>query len=1294
MKRQLIDSTAISQWFIGRRRDAQELLPHLVRKLIASTVRAGAIISLRIPVGDDVTRRGFDGFVETKNSTPQVPEGVSVWEMGTNEDVKQKADGDFVARMSDASRDKTFIFVTPHPWDGKSAWVTERRAEGRWKDVVVLENVDLAAWLEDAPAVARWLARQMGIPAEGLQDIELFTAEFDATYGINVCDDLIISGRVKALEELHQWFRGTNVATRVEGQSIEEASAFIAASVRKLPGDLAEIILPRMTFVDAPEAMDFLASLSSVHFVVPQNLATIKRARALNSPMLRLLVPGSPSPGTPNDTSRKICLGTIRRDACEGALKSMGISAQRAERIARECKGRFTAVLWMIAREQNAPLAWANGAAAFELLPLVLVGQWEADSKSDRQIVEQICGKPYSDIEKTLATWQAPAGPLVRRGGLWDWLAWDFAWAALASGIETTLVNRFCDAVKCVLATPDPSLELEPNQRFAAAIYGKTHPYSNALRTGLVGSIIQFALCREPIASASGQMIADRVVGGLLGGSRMDQKQVWLSLANWLPDLAEASPDVFLNSLRNFRSKGSEIASMFDGTEFFGPNPHIHVLWALDRLAWSKQYFISVLQELVELAAIDPGGKLLNRPPHSIVQILRPWHPQTSVNVESRLAALDDLYARQPDIIWNVGVALLPTDHDVAGPTAEPKWRDWKSVDPEHTTIADFWIFEEGLVRRMIQWAKEKPERWKQLIEHYLSVLKGHPALAQEMLNAMQQLDPTGLPEAVRVALCETLRQIITWHKTMAAKQLNNDAELLAPLAVLCQQLEPTNPRFRYQWLFVGWPRLPQEKDESHDEHSNRVHQARVQAIQAIFEAESLDGLFGFCEMVERPDIVGFVAAEIGLQPAAEASLLKQSLAVEIDRKQLPPSFLLGIGYISRASQRVGDGWADHATHLPGMEWSSVMLANLAWGLPKKGITWDRVDSWGAEVSALYWGRTPFEYLPDPVADGERAVRKLLDAGRPYSALYLAQDAFPLETLKGNKANADRESELIRTLLLEAPKHDPGKEWFAPAVSMLGHRVEELLDVLEALAEEQDVLASIEWAWMPALEHGHRGLKALEKAISASPETFIEILRLVFRSDKEVEGSGSGEKRLDTVRTRQATSLLLKWKLVPGTVPVGDSVSQVVPKKEGDICFQPGRVDAAMLRKWVSEARALATASGHLEVCDVHIGEVLAHAPCDPDGTWPCVGVRDLIESIASDVIERGLRIGVYNKRGTHCRAPGGQQERELAGKFRGLAERVQVNWPRTGAILLLLAKEYEAEGLHHDSRAEFDEFE
>jgi len=48
--RQLVDSTQIDQWFTSLRRDAQEVLPHLIRRLILETVSPDQLEFIRIPV--------------------------------------------------------------------------------------------------------------------------------------------------------------------------------------------------------------------------------------------------------------------------------------------------------------------------------------------------------------------------------------------------------------------------------------------------------------------------------------------------------------------------------------------------------------------------------------------------------------------------------------------------------------------------------------------------------------------------------------------------------------------------------------------------------------------------------------------------------------------------------------------------------------------------------------------------------------------------------------------------------------------------------------------------------------------------------------------------------------------------------------------------------------------------------------------------------------------------------------------------------------------------------------------
>ena len=138
-----------------------------------------------------------------------------------------------------------------------------------------------------------------------------------------------------------------------------------------------------------------------------------------------------------------------------------------------------------------------------------------------------------------------PVGPLVRRGPLLDWLAWEYAWTSLAPFIERSYITKFLIVAKSVLGTLDPKLELDKQQRWAAAMFGKQHPYSSALRAGIVGSLAELAINNPNLTSIDGQTIVDRFVEELLGGEGAARNGIWLSVAQWLPDLAEAAPNVF-----------------------------------------------------------------------------------------------------------------------------------------------------------------------------------------------------------------------------------------------------------------------------------------------------------------------------------------------------------------------------------------------------------------------------------------------------------------------------------------------------------------------------------------------------------------------------------------------------------------------------------------------------------------------------------------------------------------------------------------------------------------------------
>lgn len=164
-----IDETAIRQW--ADRHECRSNLPILVRRLIRETT--SSLVSLRFPGNEAVDLSGLDGQAECEDATTWIPAGRSVWEMGCNQDPRAKADADYIKRTGETpqpDRQTTgYLFVTPRRWNGKEAWLTERRAEGDWASVEAYDAIDLETWLEEAPATARWLSEKLGIGTPGLK---------------------------------------------------------------------------------------------------------------------------------------------------------------------------------------------------------------------------------------------------------------------------------------------------------------------------------------------------------------------------------------------------------------------------------------------------------------------------------------------------------------------------------------------------------------------------------------------------------------------------------------------------------------------------------------------------------------------------------------------------------------------------------------------------------------------------------------------------------------------------------------------------------------------------------------------------------------------------------------------------------------------------------------------------------------------------------------------------------------------------------------------------------------------
>lgn len=126
----LITGTDLAQW--ANRRDAQGMLPRLVRRLIHATT--DKVIRIEFRADEGVQLPGWDGLVETAAASSHVPSGRSAWELGTDTKIKDKANDDYAKRTGDSlgldPATTTFVFVTPRRWRDKEGWAKRSGLKG------------------------------------------------------------------------------------------------------------------------------------------------------------------------------------------------------------------------------------------------------------------------------------------------------------------------------------------------------------------------------------------------------------------------------------------------------------------------------------------------------------------------------------------------------------------------------------------------------------------------------------------------------------------------------------------------------------------------------------------------------------------------------------------------------------------------------------------------------------------------------------------------------------------------------------------------------------------------------------------------------------------------------------------------------------------------------------------------------------------------------------------------------------------------------------------------------------
>jgi hypothetical protein len=706
-------ATMAARWEVAR---------HVRSLILQSNDRA----TVDMPAGEGAEMPGYDGIVDCPEGSNFVPEGHSVWELGTNEDPGDKATSDYGKRteapLGEDKNATTFVICTPRIFKGKREWEAKRRAEGKWRDVRFLDAHDLETAFEQAPGAHFLISSLLGKPAFGVVGLEEWWGKFARVTNPPLTAELALAGREKQAQELLPLLAQDAGRITVSAASTDDVLAFVAASIESAQESDRETLYGRALVIREAHALQVLDRTAKLLILLPSDETLQREAMLVHAHNVVLFVP-RPMPAT-------IEVPNILANAFTERIKTSGMSPERASQLGLAA-GRSIVAFQNLATVK-APVirrAW-------------LLGGWIDVRGGDLDVVGQALGQSFEASLEALREAVNAADPLFSVvGNTWSVASPEAGWDYIGPQVAITDLQALERAVQQVLGAVDPKLELPVEDRWQAAVYGKSRAHSNNLRTGIATTLAVLGAFGKGVDLGSGLTAAtwtEIVVRRLFKRANDDiSGDLWASLTDVLRLLAEAAPDVFLRAVhKGLEGDDPVLVRLFTdtGDTFTTSSPHTGLLWALEVAAWSPEHFALAMDALARLTEVDPGGKLGNRPSASFASVVRPWMPQTAATPEARIRMMEAVAERHRRVAWRLITSLLPEFHGVGHFTSRPRFRRW-ARESDDVSMNEYWVVVEAAIKLAADVALATPDHWPQLIE-YLPQLP--PGKRSELLDRLR----------------------------------------------------------------------------------------------------------------------------------------------------------------------------------------------------------------------------------------------------------------------------------------------------------------------------------------------------------------------------------------------------------------------------------------------------------------------------------------------------------------------------------------------------------------------------
>lgn len=834
----------------------------------------------------------------------------------------------------------------------------------------------------------------------------------------------------------------------------------------------------------------------------------------------------------------------------------------------------------------------ANGVPM--LLSMAFIGSWKDSSKEDQNIISIFNGEKYN-------LWIAKARTLVSQypdnikhsDGVWIIKKREDIVLKYSNDLFDYHVDLFVKCVLETLNTINPKYHLPSEKRMYSGIYNDKTTCSELLKKGLSESLAVLKFNHEAFTNCTFGKInieCKKVVRQLL--CHNDWK-VFQSIGWNLSFLAQAAPEEFIEALESNMSAVEQLLSEQEKSIFMQQYGS-ELFCALYTIAWDKTYAGSACLLLAKIGAFD------NRAISTIIEILLPWHPQTTSSVETRIAIVEEAVPFLGHKGWQLIKGLLPRQTSTSVEHEKPKYL-LKDIVVKNVTYDELFFVYEAYLKIGLTIITDNSE----LIELLDDVT---PNMRARIIRHLSDFAKDVYDDHTRAIYWNKLLDLITRHRKYSTSEWALSESILQEIAILADEFKPDSLALQNSRLFCNREYYLYESDDFENSRE-KLHQKRLDSITQIMGIYGFSGIVELADNSERSELVGRLFAIISNDETANEEQLINML---ISEKSSRSNF--STGYIQNRYFEQGNEWLKNCK-LEG--WTPLQKAKFYALLNPSHELWIHIKNKLADDYLLYWKE--FSGWGISKEDIDEAINMFEESNNLNPAIEILYRSI--------EDGAEPSTELVFRIL-ENLKTD--------SAELITYYIEELISWLQKKETNPERQFWLEFRYFNLLEEK---ATSIFNSISTNPNVFMQLIRWLYKRDDKKSDDTETPEGYSEKFAKHAWTILNEWRVMPGLQ-------------------HDGRFDKNEMDVWIDAVVTMSSDCGRYEVAMTHLGHVSYYAPKnEQDDYFINVDVARMLDADGAEAQRLGYCTEVFNSRGVHFIDPTGEEEFKLEALWTSRAE-------------------------------------